>query len=345
MTMPLILAIEPDRSQANQLKAVVRARLRAELVLADTAEAALKALGPRIPDLVLTSAFLSPRDEAALAERLRTLDVAAAHVQTLTIPVLDAPKPAHAARGVLSSLLRDRASQSAPDGCDPAVFAEQCAAYLERAAHERVAPPVVHDDDQAENALAAVDIVFEPESVPVIAAADQQRAAMPELEAVVEPAADPDPEPEAEPAFELDLSSLLDENVVHELSAAIENVTATDPRRSTQQRAQNRTEKWTPIPVGNKTQWPRMDALCAESVPAVNTPAPAPSPVRHRARPAVAAPVTRAPQAKPVKDDWGLFDPAQCGFAALLAKFDEVTQVAPPLPTDSASAGPLDVSR
>src|SRR5436189_2147579 len=132
MTMPLIVAIEPDRGQANQLKAMVRARLRAEIVLADTAEAALTALGNRIPDLVLTSAFLSPRDEAALAELLRTLDVAAAHVQTLTIPVLDAPKPAHAARGMLSSLLRDRVqSQAAPDGCDPAVFAEQCAAYLE----------------------------------------------------------------------------------------------------------------------------------------------------------------------------------------------------------------------
>src|SRR5215212_1258153 len=115
MIMPLIVAIEPDRAQANQLKAMVRARLHAELVLADTAEAALNALGTRIPDLVLTSAFLSPRDEAALAERLRMLDAAAAHVQTLTIPVLDAPRPAHAGRGVLSSLLRDRASQAAPD--------------------------------------------------------------------------------------------------------------------------------------------------------------------------------------------------------------------------------------
>ena len=35
--MPIILAIEPDRRQAAQLKAVVRGRLRANLVLADTA--------------------------------------------------------------------------------------------------------------------------------------------------------------------------------------------------------------------------------------------------------------------------------------------------------------------
>jgi hypothetical protein len=26
-----------------------------------------------------------------------------------------------------------------------------------------------------------------------------------------------------------------------------------------------------------------------------------------------------------VQDEWGLFDPEQCGFAALLAKLEEVT--------------------
>jgi hypothetical protein len=28
---------------------------------------------------------------------------------------------------------------------------------------------------------------------------------------------------------------------------------------------------------------------------------------------------------KPVQDEWGFFDPEQCGFAALLAKLDEIT--------------------
>ena len=28
---------------------------------------------------------------------------------------------------------------------------------------------------------------------------------------------------------------------------------------------------------------------------------------------------------KPIQDEWGFFDPEQCGFAALLAKLDEVT--------------------
>ena len=76
--MPLILAIEPDRRQASQLTAMVRGRLHAELVLGESAERALAALGQRVPDLILTSALLSPKDENALGERLRALDGAAA---------------------------------------------------------------------------------------------------------------------------------------------------------------------------------------------------------------------------------------------------------------------------
>jgi hypothetical protein len=38
-------------------------------------------------------------------------------------------------------------------------------------------------------------------------------------------------------------------------------------------------------------------------------------------------PRKRAKAVKPVQDEWGFFDPEQCGFAALLAKLDEITQV------------------
>ena len=67
--MPLILAIEPDKRQATQLRSIVKAQLQAELVLADSAERALAALGDRVPDLILTSALLLPKDEMALHER------------------------------------------------------------------------------------------------------------------------------------------------------------------------------------------------------------------------------------------------------------------------------------
>jgi hypothetical protein len=45
-----------------------------------------------------------------------------------------------------------------------------------------------------------------------------------------------------------------------------------------------------------------------------------------------AAPRRRTP--KPIQDQWGLFDPEQCGFAALLAKLEEITEV----PSDDTSA-------
>ena len=32
----------------------------------------------------------------------------------------------------------------------------------------------------------------------------------------------------------------------------------------------------------------------------------------------------RPPKPMPVQDEWGFFDPQQCGFAALLAKLDEI---------------------
>src|SRR5437773_3475677 len=137
--MPLILAIEPDRRQANQLTAVVKSRLHADLVLAESAARALAALGDRVPDLILTSALLSPTDEVVLGERLRALDGAAAHVQTLTIPVLASAKPRSRmkAGGMLSALRRAKPSDDvASEGCDPTVFASQCAEYLERAVAE-----------------------------------------------------------------------------------------------------------------------------------------------------------------------------------------------------------------
>jgi hypothetical protein len=134
--MPLILAIEPDRRQAAQLSGVVRKRLEAELILVETTEKALDAIGNRMPDLVLVPALLSPQDDAALAAALRVI-AAAAHVQMLTIPVLGSARPTSRAGGMLSSLRRGKTRAAEPEGCDPSVFADQIASYLEAAAQER----------------------------------------------------------------------------------------------------------------------------------------------------------------------------------------------------------------
>ncbi len=45
----------------------------------------------------------------------------------------------------------------------------------------------------------------------------------------------------------------------------------------------------------------------------------APAPATTRRRKAV------KPKPKPVQDEWGFFDPSQCGFAALVDKLDEIT--------------------
>lgn len=127
--MPLILAIEPERQQAALLSSLVRGRLRAELVLADTTEQALVAIGDRVPDLVLIPALLSAQEDAALAGALRMI-AAAANVQMLTIPLLAAPAPVAERLGVLAKWRRSKQAVPTAVGCDPAVFAEQIASYL-----------------------------------------------------------------------------------------------------------------------------------------------------------------------------------------------------------------------
>jgi hypothetical protein len=305
--MSLILAIEPDRRQASQLNAMVRGRLHAELVLADSASGAFAALGDRVPDLVLTSALLSTKDEAMLAERLRELDAAAAHVQTLTIPVLGGPAPRSSSGRGLFGLLGDReSSNAAPDGCDPAVFAEQCAAYLKHAATQREHQTPL---DPGRSPAAAELEQVEPEGI-------VEDAPPPALAAV--PAA---PAP-ADESAEIDLTSMLDASVVHQLSEAIERVT----------RDGIRLPAWPAEARSQGGAWPPSKRAAAD-IWRPQSGAAAASPRRKR-----------LPERKPIQDEWGLFDPAQCGFAALLAKLDEITHVASSLPAPEASAGSPNVS-
>ena len=139
--MALILAIEPDRRQASKVAAIVKNRLHGEIVSADSTEHGVEALGGRIPDLILTSLLLSPKDDAALADWLRASDEAGAHVQTLVIPVLSGSARDFGdddGGGLLSRFTRGRSrDDSSTDGCDPEVFATQIREYLERAAEER----------------------------------------------------------------------------------------------------------------------------------------------------------------------------------------------------------------
>ncbi len=308
---------------------MVRGHLRANLVIADTAEAALAELGGRVPDLVLTSALLSVKDETALANWLETLDAAAAHVQTLTIPVLAPPEPPQSPSrtGIFSlGLLGDRAqSQDAMDGCDPAVFAEQCAQYLARTANDRAG-----DDTAAEveapiavqkPVVDAPPIVTEPPA-PVVSLSNHEP---------------PPPPPQMTAAAvdgdEIDLTAMLDESVFQQLSEAIETVSRDS----------------VPVPPSSHhvEAWPAMDfSPSPPPMPAAKAAPKRSQPNRsqpNRSQPNRSQP-NRLPPRKPIQDEWGFFDPAQCGFSTLLAKLDEITRVASPLPEPTPPAGSHDAS-
>ena len=150
--MSLILAVEPDKLQAKHLAAVVRQQVRAELVVADSGAAALAALGERIPDLILTPALLPPKDEAVLTGWLRRMGDAAAHVQTLAIPILaesSARGKEPSAAPSLFGRLRDQQQPDSGPGCDPQVFADQVKVYLDRAGANRTDRDVLREDAPA----------------------------------------------------------------------------------------------------------------------------------------------------------------------------------------------------
>ena len=163
--MALILAIEPDRRQASRVAAIVKNRLHAEIVQADTTEHAIEALGGRVPDLILTSLLLSRKDDAALADWLRENDEAGRHLQSLVIPVLGSSRDDDEGGGLLSRFTRGRSrDDAATDGCEPEVFAAQIREYLERAAEER---RHLLEDREAAQAAAESGGTAGPERIPV----------------------------------------------------------------------------------------------------------------------------------------------------------------------------------
>ena len=134
---PLVLAIEPDLRQAAIVKRVVKERVHADVVVVDSRDAALAAITAAVPDVVLVSMLLSPRDEADLIEHLRTLE-GGAHLQTHTIPQLaSALGREDEGGGLFSSFRRKKPAASSPAGCDPDLFADEIRLYLQRAEEKK----------------------------------------------------------------------------------------------------------------------------------------------------------------------------------------------------------------
>ena len=136
--MALVLAVEPDHRQAAILTRVIQERIMAELIVVDSRDAAIAALTARVPDVILLTALLSPRDEDEMVAHLRTL-ADADHVQTHTIPQLASAgiqAEAPAGSGGLLAKFRRKSKKELPpiSGCDPGMFAEEVRTFLARAA-------------------------------------------------------------------------------------------------------------------------------------------------------------------------------------------------------------------
>ncbi|MBI4475664.1 MAG: hypothetical protein HY654_00735 [Acidobacteria bacterium] len=133
-----MLAVEPDSKQSAILKDMARRQLGATLVVVRSMDQALAAINQRLPDLILTSALVQPRDEATLNEYLRGV-AGAEHVQTVSIPLLAYPAPKRAHEGPFEPFRRKAGNKKAkaPAGCDPSIFGAEIAAYLKQAADLR----------------------------------------------------------------------------------------------------------------------------------------------------------------------------------------------------------------
>ncbi len=128
--MAFILAIETDARQAGILTRVVRRQLGARLAVVSSKHEALATIAAGVPDLVLLSALLSPRDEEEIVAHLRSLE-GAAHLQTLTIPRLADPEEGQDEGRW--RIWRRRPTADPAAGCDPQRFGEEIAEYLARA--------------------------------------------------------------------------------------------------------------------------------------------------------------------------------------------------------------------
>ena len=80
-----ILAIEPDPARAATLQRLLRGHVSADFEIVKSCPEAMEAIARCVPDLVLTSTFLPPAEEAALTDSLKQLSEAA-HVQLITVP-------------------------------------------------------------------------------------------------------------------------------------------------------------------------------------------------------------------------------------------------------------------
>lgn len=317
--MSLILAIEPNKNQAHQLNALVRTHLKAELVTAPTAAAAISALGDRIPDVVLTPALFGMRDEAALTERLRQLGSDGSHVQTLAIPILAASSRGPSG-GLLGRGKKDKGE--AEVGCDPAVFADQIRIYLQRASVERRAQASEVAARAMTAAPATTDAPPSDQFAPFMMSADELD--VDSLDLMI-----PSSEPPPAPALAVPAAAAPEANERRGKNKP--------PKVQTASPVEEELGLVTP-PAAGPPLWRVAESIedfygnaenfdgaantsAPESTAAVAAQVGASNPVQKTSAPTT---VPRQRRTPPQPDEWGYFDPSQSAFKALIRRLDEI---------------------
>lgn len=320
--MSIILAIEPDRRRAAQLTGMARAHLRAELLVAPTAAQAVDALDGRVPDVLLTAPLLPSHEEAAMADYLRQLGAAAAHVQTLTIPLL-AGGSGERDRPVLSAFRRERTSRTEPEGCDPAVFAEQITEYLREAKERREAPAPI------------VPRIVEPVTEPAAVENTQPaRLTNEKLQRLLAASFEETPDDFSDFALEIATPASKPPLVFTERDEPSRVFVAGDGAPDIKlSRSISDDREDVPTYEPDRKVADDVPAALADDgyhapitgvrLVAVNGGAGSRSKAINVPLAATPAP-RRARRAHSAQEEWGFFDPSQCGFPALIAKLDEI---------------------
>ena len=148
-----ILFIEPDEHRADALQQIVRELDDMDVEIVRNVSAAIQSVGEHIPDLLLTSTFLAPADEATLTSHLNGLP-AARHLQTINVPYFidENEAPAESSSTRVLTFLRRRPASIRPR-CDVRTLRDQIQVYLSQARTRRDEADSRKNEGSREHAL------------------------------------------------------------------------------------------------------------------------------------------------------------------------------------------------
>jgi len=134
-----ILAIEPDPARAHMLSRAFRRLVHLDVKIVASTDEAIESIGGRMPDLVMTSTFLAPADEAVLTAHVRRMREAS-HLQIINLPYFlesDEASSADPTSARLLGFLRRRQPAGLRPRCDLRTLCQQIEEYVEQALEGR----------------------------------------------------------------------------------------------------------------------------------------------------------------------------------------------------------------